>query len=102
MVTPELIPGLHASVPICVEIGVICVITNASSTICFTFGPGVRGSYGGSTSRTPLLVEVDGEEEYQVYCVEDGRVYRNQLRYLILWRGYESLIWEPAKCVDGS
>ena len=49
----------------------------------------------------PPSVEVDGEEEYQVSSVEDSRVYRNQLQYLIRWMGYDSLTWEPAKFVDG-
>ena len=31
----------------------------------------------------PPPMEVDGEEEYQVSNVEDSRVYRNQLQYLI-------------------
>jgi len=49
----------------------------------------------------PPPVEVDGEEEYQVAGVEDSRIYRNQLQYLIRWTGYDSLTWEPAKFVDG-
>jgi len=49
----------------------------------------------------PPSVEVDGEEEYQVSNVEDSRIYRNQLQYLIQWTGYDSLPWEPAKFVDG-
>jgi hypothetical protein len=49
----------------------------------------------------PPPVEVDGEEEYQVSSVENGRVYRNQLQYLIRWTGYDSLTCEPAKFVDG-
>jgi hypothetical protein len=28
-------------------------------------------------------------------------MYRSQLQYLIRWTGYDSLTWEPAKCVDG-
>jgi predicted GH43/DUF377 family glycosyl hydrolase len=46
-------------------------------------------------------VEVDVEEEYQVSGVEDTRVYRNELQYLVRWTGYDSLAWELAKCVDG-
>jgi hypothetical protein len=49
----------------------------------------------------PPSVEVDGEEEYQVSSIEDSRMYRNQLQYLIRWTGYDSLTWEPAKFVDG-
>jgi len=49
----------------------------------------------------PPPVEVDGEEEYQVSSVEDSRVYRNQLQYLVRWMGYDSLTWEPAKFVNG-
>lgn len=49
----------------------------------------------------PPPVEVDGEEGYQVSSVEDGRVDRNQLQYLIRWTGYDSLRWKPARLVDG-
>jgi hypothetical protein len=49
----------------------------------------------------PPPVDVDGEEEYQVSSVEDSRMYRNQLQYLIRWTGYDSLTWEPAKFVNG-
>jgi len=49
----------------------------------------------------PPPVEVDGEEEYQVSSLEDSRVYRNQLQYLIRWTRYDSLTSEPAKFVDG-
>ena len=55
----------------------------------------------GKQVKPPPLVEVDGEEEYQVSSVEDSRMYRNQLQYLIRWTGYDSLTWEPAKFVDG-
>jgi len=46
-------------------------------------------------------VEVDRQEEYQVSSVDDSRMYRNQLQYLIPSTGYDSLTWEPAKFVDG-
>jgi len=49
----------------------------------------------------PPPVEVDGEEEYQVLSIQDSRMYRNRLQYLIRWVGYDSLTWEPAKFVDG-
>ena len=55
----------------------------------------------GQRREPPPPVEVDGEEEYQVSSVEDSRIYRNQLQYLIRWTGYDSLTWEPAKFVDG-
>jgi len=46
-------------------------------------------------------VEVNSEEEYQVSSIEDSRMYRSQLQYLIWWTGYDSLTWELAKFVDG-
>jgi predicted GH43/DUF377 family glycosyl hydrolase len=55
----------------------------------------------GQRVEPPPSVEVDGEEEYQVSSVEDSRVYRNQLQYLIRWTGYEYLTWEAAKFVEG-
>ena len=55
----------------------------------------------GQVMPPPPPVEVDGEEEYQVSSVEDSRMYRNRLQYLIRWTGYDSLTSEPAKFVDG-
>jgi hypothetical protein len=55
----------------------------------------------GQRIKPPPPVEVDGKDEYQVSSVEDSRIYRNQLQYLIRWTGYGSFTWEPAKFVDG-
>ena len=63
--------------------------------------PVVEDPMVGQVVLAPPPVEVDGEEEYQVSSVEDSRIYRNQLQYLIRWTGYDSLTWEPAKFVDG-
>jgi hypothetical protein len=49
----------------------------------------------------PPSVEVDGEEEYRVSSVEDSRVFRNQLQYLIRWISYDSLTRAPTMFVDG-
>jgi len=54
----------------------------------------------GQRVEPPPTVEVDGIEEYQVSSVENSRVYRNQLQYLIRWTGYDSITWEPAKFID--
>jgi hypothetical protein len=51
------------------------------------------------TPRPP--VEVEGDQQYQVERVEDSRMYRNQLQYLLRWTGYDQMTWEPAKDVDG-
>jgi len=63
--------------------------------------PVVNDPLRGQRVDPPPRVEVDGEKEYQVSSMEDSRMYRNQLQYLIRWTGYESLTWEPAKFVDG-
>ena len=55
----------------------------------------------GQRVKPPPPVEVDGEEEYLVLGVEDSRMYRSQLQYLIPWTRYDSLMWEPARIVDG-
>jgi predicted GH43/DUF377 family glycosyl hydrolase len=55
----------------------------------------------GQVVSPPPPVEVDGEEKYQVSSVEDSRMYRNRLQYLIWWTGYDSLTSEPAKFVNG-
>jgi hypothetical protein len=49
----------------------------------------------------PPSVEVDGDQEYQVERVEDSRLYRNQLQYLVQWTGYDQMTSEPARDVDG-
>jgi hypothetical protein len=49
----------------------------------------------------PSPVEVDGDQEYQVERLEDFRVYRNQLQYLVQWTGYDQMTWEPARDIDG-
>jgi len=62
--------------------------------------PVVEDSLEGQVVLPPPRIEVDGEEEYQISRVEDSRVYRNQLQYLVRWTGYDCLTWEPAKFVD--
>lgn len=55
----------------------------------------VDDSMVGQRLEPPPSVEVDGEEEYRVFSVEESRVYRNLLQYLVRWTGYDSLNWEP-------
>jgi predicted GH43/DUF377 family glycosyl hydrolase len=62
--------------------------------------PVVDDPLEGQVVPPPPPVEVNGEEEYQVAGVEDSRIYRNQLQYLVRWTGYDSLTWEPAKFLD--
>jgi hypothetical protein len=49
----------------------------------------------------PPPVIVEGEEEYEVEKVEDSRVFRRQLQYLVKWKGYDEMSWKPAVNVDG-
>jgi hypothetical protein len=63
--------------------------------------PVIEDPLEGQEIPPPPPVEVDGEEEYQVSGIEDNRVYRNQLQYLVQWTGYDSLTWELAKFDDG-
>jgi hypothetical protein len=55
----------------------------------------------GQVVTPPPPVEVEGDYEYQVERVEDSRMYRNQLQYLVRWTGYDQMTWEPAKDVSG-
>jgi len=63
--------------------------------------PVVDDAVVGQLIEPPPPLAVDGEEEYQVSSIEDSRIYRSQLQYLIRWTGYDSLTWEPEKFVDG-
>jgi glycosylphosphatidylinositol phospholipase D len=49
----------------------------------------------------PPPVILDGEEEYEVERIDDSRLFRRQLQYLVKWRGYDERSWEPATKVDG-
>jgi len=55
----------------------------------------------GQVVTPPPPVEVEGDSEYQVERVEDSRLYRNQLQYLVRWTGYDQMTWEPAKDING-
>src|SRR5882757_8830891 len=66
---------------------------------CWT--PLQRIHYQDRRLRHPPSVEVEGDYEYQVERVEDSRMYRNQLQYLVRWTGYDQMTWEPAKDVNG-
>jgi hypothetical protein len=35
----------------------------------------------------PPPVIVEGEEEYEVECIEDSRLFRRQFQYLVKWKG---------------
>jgi hypothetical protein len=45
-------------------------------------------------------VIVDGEGEYEVKRIEDSRMFKRQLQYLVMWKGYDEWSWEPAPNVD--
>ena len=38
----------------------------------------------------PPPIEVEGEEEYEVEEILDGRLWRNQKQYLVKWEGYDT------------
>ena len=63
--------------------------------------PVSRDPLQGQEITPPPPLEVDGDQEFQVERVEDSRMYRNQLQYLIRWTGYDQVTWEPAIDVDG-
>jgi hypothetical protein len=63
--------------------------------------PVARDLLPGQQITPPPPVDVDGDQEYQVEGVEDSRMYRNQLQYLVWWTRYDQMTWEPAKDVDG-
>ena len=51
--------------------------------------------------KPPPPVIVDGEEEYKVERIDDSRIFRRQLQYLVKWKGYDEQSWEPAANVHG-
>jgi predicted GH43/DUF377 family glycosyl hydrolase len=63
--------------------------------------PAAEDPLTGQQVTPPPTVEVNGDQEYQVEGVEDSRVYRNQIQYLVRWTGYDQMTWEPANDVNG-
>ena len=47
----------------------------------------------------PPPVEVDGEEEYEVEDILDSKKFRNRLKYLVQWIGWNAPTWEYAEYV---
>src|SRR5689334_11915390 len=47
----------------------------------------------------PFMIDEDSQPMYEVADIIDSRIYRNQLQYLIHWKGYADCdrTWEPAK-----
>ena len=63
--------------------------------------PYVESGIRGRKQEPPLLVEVEGELEYEVNRKLDSRIVRGKLRYLVDWIGYglESTMWKPAEYI---
>ena len=53
----------------------------------------------GRSTPPPPYIEIDGQEEFEVQSILDSRIHRNQLQYLVEWKGYgiSDASWEPAK-----
>ncbi len=49
--------------------------------------------------KPPTLVEIEGQEEFEVQEVLDSKRIRGKLLYLVFWRGYppSEITWEPAE-----
>jgi hypothetical protein len=43
---------------------------------------------------------VDEEEEYEVERIDNSKMFRRQLQYLLNLRGYDKRSWEPMTNVD--
>ncbi|QRV83751.1 Retrotransposable element Tf2 protein [Ceratobasidium sp. AG-Ba] len=58
--------------------------------------------FGREPPQPPAEVTPDGEEEYEVEKILDSRKRRNQVQYLVHWKGYgpESNTWEPLEHLD--
>ena len=51
----------------------------------------------GQRNNSPLLIQVDGENEWEVEEVLASKVVRGSLKYRVSWKGYDpDPIWYPA------
>ena len=52
----------------------------------------------------PPPIEIEGEEEYEVEKIQDSRIYRGKLQYLVKWKGYgpRDMTWEPRENVSNA
>ena len=58
--------------------------------------PAASNPFPGQIIPPAPLIEVDGEEEWEVTKVLDSRLFRHRLQYLVKWTGYDDSTWEPA------
>jgi hypothetical protein len=58
--------------------------------------PYLGNTIPGRTAPPPPPIEVEGELEYEVERIVDSRLFRRQLQYRVIWKGYPEANWEPA------
>ena len=57
--------------------------------------------YPGQIIPPPPLMEINGEEEWEVEEVLDAKIRYQKLQYIIKWTGYNIPDWRDAKDVNG-
>jgi hypothetical protein len=66
--------------------------------------PAVSNPFSNRVIPPPPVVEVDGQDEYEVEEILDSRSYRRHGQYLVKWKGYPlaEATWEPFENLENS
>lgn len=62
--------------------------------------PAATNPLNGQRNAPPPSIEIDGELKWLVEDILDSKMFRNKLRYLVKWMGYNKPNWEPAVNVN--
>ncbi len=90
----------HGYFPLGLKAGTAREDTDSPGSACLNLDPVDEDLFPGQGTPSPLLVQVDGEDEWYVDEILDSWTRRRRLEYLVKWTGYEEADWHSAETLN--